>query len=51
MPWHMLAKKDVLSCDNLRGAAKKRLSVGLRMGQPIHVSGYSYVSMEANEGN
>ena len=35
MPWHQRAKKDAAGCENSRGAASKRRSVGIRMGQPI----------------
>ena len=34
MPWHGQAKKDVISCDKLRGAANKLGSADFRMGQP-----------------
>jgi hypothetical protein len=34
MPWHQEAKKGVVSCDKLRGAASKRRSEDTRMGQP-----------------
>ena len=35
MPWHRLAKKDVVSCEKLRGAAHERRSGDIRMGQPV----------------
>ena len=35
MPWHQGAKKDAAGCENPRGAASKRRSVGVRMGKPI----------------
>ena len=31
MPWHQAPKKDVTSCDKLRGAVSKQRSVDLRM--------------------
>ena len=34
MPWHQEPMKDVLSCDKLRGAAKKLRSGDFRMGKP-----------------
>jgi hypothetical protein len=34
MPRHREAKKDVDSCEKLRGAANKRRSVDIRIGQP-----------------
>ena len=34
MPWHQEPMKDVLSCDKLRGAAKKHRSGDFRMGKP-----------------
>ena len=34
MPWHQEPKKDVTSCDKLRGAANRPRSVDFRMGQP-----------------
>ena len=37
MPWLSEAKKDVTSCENLRGGANNLRSAGLRMGQPILV--------------
>jgi hypothetical protein len=35
MPWLSEAKKDVISCDKLRGGANNLLSEDFRMGQPI----------------
>ena len=34
MPWHHTPKKDVASCDKLRGAASRHRSVDIRMGEP-----------------
>ena len=34
MPWHQEPKKDVTSCENLRGAAHTHRSVDVRMGKP-----------------
>ena len=34
MPWHQEPKKDVTSCDKLRGAAHRHRSVDFRMGEP-----------------
>ena len=34
MPWHQEAMKDVARCEKPRGAASRRLSVDIRMGQP-----------------
>ena len=34
MPWHHTPKKDVASCDKLRGAASRHRSVDIRMGKP-----------------
>ena len=34
MPWHQEPKKDVISCDKLRGAANKLRSGDFRMGKP-----------------
>lgn len=34
MPWHHKAKKDVLTCEKLRGAGKKRRTGDVRMGKP-----------------
>ena len=35
MPWLSEAKKDVISCDKLRGGANNLRSVDFRMGKPI----------------
>ena len=35
MPGHMKAKKDVVSCDKLRGGANSLRSGDFRMGQPL----------------
>ena len=34
MPWRQEAKKDVVSCDKLRGAASRRRYADVRMGKP-----------------
>ena len=34
MPWHQEPKKDVTSCEKLRGAAHTHGSVDIRMGKP-----------------
>ena len=34
MPWHQEPKKDVTSCDKLRGGANIHRSVDFRMGEP-----------------
>ena len=34
MPWHHTPKKDVASCEKLRGAASRHRSVDIRMGKP-----------------
>ena len=34
MPWHQEPKKDVISCEKLRGAANKHRSADIRMGEP-----------------
>ena len=34
MPWCQEAKKDVASCEKLRGAASEHRSVDIRMGEP-----------------
>jgi hypothetical protein len=35
MPRLSEAKKDVISCDKLRGSANRTISVDFRMGQPV----------------
>jgi hypothetical protein len=40
MPWILKAKKDVLSCDKLRGDAQDCKSVDFRMGQPNSLKNY-----------
>ena len=45
MPWHQEPKKDVVSCEKLRGAASKCRSVDIRMGQP----GWSNVQSSITE--
>ncbi len=39
MPRLSETKKDVLSCEKLRGTAKGFRSVDIRMGQPIPLAG------------
>ena len=43
MPWLLEAKKDVTSCEKLRGGANNLQSADIRMGQPnrkvIHLDG------------
>ena len=34
MPWRQMAKKDVVSCEKLRGVANRLRSGDLRMGKP-----------------
>ena len=34
MPWHQEPKKDVVSCEKLRGVASKFRSANVRMGKP-----------------
>jgi len=34
MPWHQTPKKDVASCEKLRGAASRHRAVDIRMGKP-----------------
>ena len=34
MPRHQAPKKDVASCEKLRGAASRQRTVGIRMGKP-----------------
>ena len=47
MPWHQAPKKDVTSCDKLRGAANKPRSADFRMGKPTDgnasVSPYEHI--------
>ena len=45
MPWHQEPKKDVVSCEKLRGTASKCRSVDVRMGKP----GWSNVQSSINE--
>ena len=35
MPWYMAPKKDVTSCEKLRGVANERRSVDIRMRELI----------------
>ena len=37
MPWLSEAKKDVISCDKLRGGANNLRSGDFRMGQPFRL--------------
>ena len=39
MPWHQEPKKDVASCEKLRGTANRFRSVDVRMGQPRTLKG------------
>ena len=48
MPWLSEAKKDVISCDKLRGGANNLRSVDFRMGDPIS---NDMVIDQANPGN
>ena len=48
MPWLSEAKKDVISCDKLRGGANNLRSVDFRMGEPIS---NDMVVDQANPGN
>ena len=48
MPWLSEAKKDVISCDKLRGGANNLRSVDFRMGEPIS---NDMVVHQANPGN
>ena len=51
MPWLSEAKKDVTSCDKLRGLANTNWSADFRMGQPI-ISNYDTIwKYGANVGN
>ena len=34
MPWYRQAKKDVITCEKLRGVGKRHRSGGVRMGKP-----------------
>ena len=51
MPWLSEATKDVISCEKLRGAANKRRSEDIRMGQPDRLKVYHLSEIGANEGN
>ena len=35
MPWHKVAKKDVVNCEKSRRAVSKLRPVNIRMGQPV----------------
>jgi len=39
MPWHQEPKKDVASCEKLRGTANRFRSVDVRMGKPRTLRG------------
>ena len=43
--------KDVISCEKLRGAANKRRSEDIRMGQPNRLKACYLSEIGANEGN
>ena len=49
MPRVSEAKKDVISCDKLRGFAHKIRSGDFRMGKPNMLK--AYYQNEANQGN
>ena len=54
MPWHWEPKKDVVSCEKLRGAANKHRSVDVRMrkltyGKP-YVTYDEYIVMRGERG-
>ena len=52
MPWLFEAKKDVISCEKLRGCANNSWSADVRMGQPIPSDRDTPVnSGRANPGN
>ena len=51
MPRLSEAKKDVISCDKLRGSANNYRSVDIRMGQPIPSNRDINRKIEANPGN
>ena len=51
MPWLSEAKKDVISCDKLRGGANNLLSVDFRMGQPVMMKSLHLSLKEANPEN
>ncbi len=51
MPWLSEAKKDVTSCEKLRGLANTNRSADVRMGQPILIYQDIRGNLEANVGN
>ncbi len=51
MPRLSEAKKDVISCDKLRGSANNYRSADIRMGQPIPSNWDIPISRKANPGN
>ena len=51
MPRHRSAKKDVASCEKLRGAASRHGSEDIRMGKPGGRESVISFRGEANPGN
>ena len=51
MPWLSEAKKDVISCEKLRGGANNHWSVDIRMGQPVELKTQHSFNKKANVGN
>ena len=51
MPRHGPARKDVASCEKLRGAARERRSGDVRMGKPGGSDPVIPLRGEANAGN
>ena len=51
MPWHQMAMKDAVNCENPRRAVSKLRPGGLRMGQPNTSNVVLPTSVGANEGN
>lgn len=43
MPWHQEPKKDVESCEKLRGDAHSQRIVDIRMGKPSRVKLCYYI--------
>jgi hypothetical protein len=50
MPWLSEAKKDVISCDKLRGSANMNWSVDFRMGQPTMLKAWYTVKGRLTRG-
>ncbi len=50
MPWLSEAKKDVISCDKLRGGANNLRSADFRMGQPVTLKTYHSEQSESKPG-